>query len=156
MATSTRQPAARRSYARIHHPTFVAAIVTLVVNDRLLKDEWPGLVSGKLSDAAGLFLLGALGFDALDRLGAGARSRLALVAAVAVTFTAVKTIPSATAVARAVSQALLDVVGAVLGWLPLIPADGAHVQIVTDPTDLLMLPALALPLLLPSRSGHRP
>ena len=153
MAASTSQATARPRFRRIHHPAFAAAIATLIVNDRLFKEQLPGLLSGKLSDAAGLFLIGALGFDALDRLGAGVRSRLAFGMGVALPFIAAKTIPAATAIVRDVSAAVLDIVGAALGWLPLIPSDGSQVQIITDPTDLLMLPALALPLLLSSRSA---
>lgn len=35
-------------------PTTLVALVVLVLNDRVLKDAWPGLVTGKLSDVAGL------------------------------------------------------------------------------------------------------
>ena len=37
------------------HPAFLVALATLVVNDHLLKDAFPGVVTGKLSDFAGLF-----------------------------------------------------------------------------------------------------
>lgn len=36
------------------HPVSLAAIALLVVNDHVLKAAWPGLVTGKLSDVAGL------------------------------------------------------------------------------------------------------
>jgi hypothetical protein len=39
------------------HPVVVGCLVVLVVNDRWLKSAWPGFVTGKLSDAAGLVLL---------------------------------------------------------------------------------------------------
>lgn len=35
-------------------PVFVLALVVLVLNDHVLKQAWPGLVTGKLSDVAGL------------------------------------------------------------------------------------------------------
>jgi hypothetical protein len=36
------------------HPVALLALVTLIVNDQLLKAFWPGVVTGKLSDVAGL------------------------------------------------------------------------------------------------------
>jgi hypothetical protein len=36
------------------HPVSLAAIALLVVNDHVFKAAWPGLVTGKLSDVAGL------------------------------------------------------------------------------------------------------
>lgn len=44
----------------IIHPLTVASLVVLVVNDHLLKQRWPGVVTGKLSDVAGVFMVGAL------------------------------------------------------------------------------------------------
>src|SRR5918995_4450814 len=35
-------------------PVFVLALVVLVLNDHVLKQAWPGWVTGKLSDVAGL------------------------------------------------------------------------------------------------------
>ncbi|MEZ0068774.1 hypothetical protein ABIA32_004808 [Streptacidiphilus sp. MAP12-20] len=40
-----------RSWAA--QPGTTAGLVVLVVNDHLLKQTWPGLVTGKLSDFAG-------------------------------------------------------------------------------------------------------
>jgi hypothetical protein len=39
------------------HPVALISLVVLVVNDRWLKSAWPGFVTGKLSDCAGLVLL---------------------------------------------------------------------------------------------------
>jgi len=39
------------------HPVAWISLAVLVVNDRWLKSAWPGLVTGKLSDCAGLVLL---------------------------------------------------------------------------------------------------
>ncbi len=41
-------------------PAVVVALATLVANDHVFKQQYPGWVTGKLSDAAGLFVLGAL------------------------------------------------------------------------------------------------
>ena len=38
-------------------PRAVVALVVLIVNDHVLKQRWPGLLSGKLSDLAGLVFL---------------------------------------------------------------------------------------------------
>jgi hypothetical protein len=37
------------------HPSSVAAVLLLLVNDHLLKGRWPGWLTGKLSDFAGLY-----------------------------------------------------------------------------------------------------
>jgi hypothetical protein len=37
-----------------------AAVAVLLINDRILKYAWPGVITGKLSDFAGLFALGVL------------------------------------------------------------------------------------------------
>lgn len=39
------------------HPVALVSLAVLVVNDRWLKSAWPGVVTGKLSDCAGLALL---------------------------------------------------------------------------------------------------
>lgn len=39
------------------HPVALISLAVLVVNDRWLKSAWPGFVTGKLSDCAGLVLL---------------------------------------------------------------------------------------------------
>lgn len=38
------------------HPFPLAATATLLINDYVLKAAWPGVVTGKLSDFAGLFI----------------------------------------------------------------------------------------------------
>jgi len=42
--------------AWLGHPVTVVALLVLVVNDHVLKAAYPGVVTGKLSDAAGLVL----------------------------------------------------------------------------------------------------
>jgi len=46
---------------------FVLALVVLIVNDAWLKSAWPGLVTGKLSDFAGIAVVTMLGLVALPR-----------------------------------------------------------------------------------------
>ena len=44
----------RTSLRALAHPGSVLALVVLVLNDHVLKQAWPGWVTGKLSDVAGL------------------------------------------------------------------------------------------------------
>ncbi|GAA3121815.1 hypothetical protein GCM10020001_047700 [Nonomuraea salmonea] len=43
-------------YAWLCHPVTVAGVLVLLVNDHLLKAAFPGVVTGKLSDVAGLLV----------------------------------------------------------------------------------------------------
>jgi hypothetical protein len=122
------------------HPATLAAIALLVVNDWVLKPRLgPGLVTGKLSDIAGLafapvVLSAAIGLalHAAARLGARvdpslSARRLALcVLATGAGFAAVK-----------LSPALAAEVAGALSRL------GRPARFYDDPTDLLALPALA-------------
>ncbi|HEY0193070.1 MAG TPA: hypothetical protein VGC42_18260 [Kofleriaceae bacterium] len=133
------------------HPACLAAVGLLVVNDWLLKprlagwlpDGWraaSGIVTGKLSDLAGLacapLLLSAaigLALAGAARLGLRVepwltrRRLLACLAATAGVFAAVKLSPAAA--------------GALADGLSRL---GPRARIRPDPTDLLCLPALAV------------
>ena len=50
----------RPRFAIVASPGFIAAVLLLVANDHVLKAGFPGIVTGKLSDVAGLFVVGAL------------------------------------------------------------------------------------------------
>nr|WP_062336485.1 hypothetical protein [Herbidospora sakaeratensis] len=102
----------------IGHPLTVLALVVLVVNDHLLKHTWPGVVTGKLSDVAGLILLPAV----LDLV---LRRPALSIAVTGVGFTLVK----ATATGAWLASEAWS-----LAWGPSV--------ILADPTDLLTLPAL--------------
>jgi hypothetical protein len=41
----------------LRHPVFVAATAVLAVNDHIAKQRWPGIITGKLSDFAGVILV---------------------------------------------------------------------------------------------------
>lgn len=45
----------RRAHCRLDSPLFLAALSLLVLNDAVLKTMFPGLITGKLSDFAGIF-----------------------------------------------------------------------------------------------------
>ncbi|GAA4593198.1 hypothetical protein BJY16_000889 [Actinoplanes octamycinicus] len=107
----------------------MVALALLVVNDHLLKAAFPGPLTGKLSDAAGLVLapplLAALTALIIPRLPARRSGPLAMLT-VAAGFALVKTFPYAAALASS-------------AWSLLTPS-----LIRADVTDLLALPALAL------------
>ncbi|MGI5285071.1 hypothetical protein ACQEVF_17285 [Nonomuraea polychroma] len=97
-------------------------MIVLLVNDHLLKQAWPGFVTGKLSDVAGLLVAPALLALLLWR-----RADLAATVLTGVLFALVKTTETG---AEAASQAWTLVAG---------PS-----RVLADPTDLLALPALVL------------
>ncbi|MEU5260985.1 hypothetical protein [Amycolatopsis sp. NPDC021455] len=109
------------------HPLTVGATVVLLLNDHVLKQAWPGLVTGKLSDVAGLVVappvLGLLfGLFLADRIGA-----VAAVLTTGAGFALVKL----TAGGAGVASAAWSVV------------NGPSV-VLADPADLVALPALGL------------
>jgi hypothetical protein len=136
------------------HPLAVAALALLLVNDHYLKALAPGLVTGKLSDFAGLaffpVLLVAAWEILISRTGplAGPRAHPMAIAvgATGLAFALAKTVPP---------------VAATVGWglgtaqwllsLPLTLMSGRQLPplvpgvVVVDPTDLVALLALAIP-----------
>ncbi len=116
------------------HPTALAAIAALVINDHLLKDAYPSWLTGKLSDIAGMVFFPLLAAALLAPLVRITRDRLlsACVIATGIGFAAIKLWEPATVVCEHV--------------LGLLQLSAGRVQIVRDPTDLLALPALAFPL----------
>ncbi len=97
-------------------PRWLAAVAVLAINDHVIKNFAPGVVSGKLSDLAGMVVAPALLACVL-----AVRSRAGLIGchvAVGVVFGCLKI--SATAA----------------GWWPW--------RVVVDPTDLIALPVLVL------------
>src|ERR687898_3548159 len=111
------------SLRALAHPGSVLALVLLVLNDHVLKQAWPGWVTGKLSDVAGLVVAPLL----LAALLAVARARRPVAIAVVVTglgFTFCKT--------SDIGAAATSSVWSVFGTPTMIRA---------DVTDLLALPA---------------
>ncbi|MFI6505022.1 hypothetical protein [Nonomuraea typhae] len=109
-------------YAWLCHPATVFAALLLFINDHVLKQAWPGFVTGKLSDVAGLIVAPALLSLLLLR-----RADLTATLLTGTLFTLVKTTHTG---AELASQAWTLAAG---------PS-----RILADPTDLLALPALAL------------
>ncbi len=109
------------------HPLTVGATAVLLLNDHVLKQAWPGLVTGKLSDVAGLVaappVLGLLlGLVLADRVGAAAA-----VLSTGAGFAVVK----------------LTAVGAEVASAAWSAVNGPSV-VLADPSDLVALPALGL------------
>ncbi|MEW9534383.1 hypothetical protein [Microbispora sp. NPDC049125] len=150
----------RTSIAWLAHPVTAAGVAVLLVNDHVLKRLWPGPVTGKLSDLAGMLvappLLTLLAWILLEgATGRGVPSprpleggapdpveRRVAVAAIALTgalFTLMKTTAAgAEAAARM--------------WGVFTPGS----RVVADPTDLIALPVLAIALLTWGRAARRP
>lgn len=133
--------------AALLHPISLGAIVLLVINDHLLKGAAPGVLTGKLSDVAGMIFF-PLFLASILELCRVRDPRLILYCAIAtgLVFAATKTIPVA---ADAYRHGL-----AVLQWpfralLSLVRGTGtpglAPVAMTMDPTDLIALPALIVP-----------
>jgi hypothetical protein len=136
------------------HPTSLLALGLLIVNDHILKAAYPGAVTGKLSDLAGLaffpvLLVGAweIVLASMGRWHGPSRRTLGVaIGSTAAAFTLVKTVPLAAAAfawSLGVAQWLFALPIRVLDGGPLPPVVPAVV--IVDPTDLLALGALAIP-----------
>ncbi len=124
-------------------PWVVASVLLLIVNDHALKMAYPGFVTGKLSDFAGLLFFPYL-LHALWTALAPKRASLVLCAlATGLVFTAIQLFPAA-------GSAWSWMLGALqwVGWAAFAVVAGdplpavAPVAHTADPTDLLALPML--------------
>ncbi|GAA3221810.1 hypothetical protein ACFO1B_16210 [Dactylosporangium siamense] len=111
------------------HPVTVGAVVVLLVNDHLLKAAYPGAVTGKLSDVAGLVFAPALVAAVLCLLVPRVPAGLAAVAGLAGVGLAFTWVKATTAGAGFASAA----------WSLVRPS-----TVLADGTDLVALPALAV------------
>jgi hypothetical protein len=135
------------------HPISLLALGVLLLNDHVLKSAWPGPITGKLSDLAGMVFFPILLVSAAELAppvrgsgrGATRRPTTLAVALSGAGFVALKTLPD-------VATAAGSVFG-IAQWtlaLPVRLATGAsvpaigHGMVVTDPTDLIALPCLAI------------
>ncbi|GAA1404452.1 hypothetical protein ACFQZ4_28680 [Catellatospora coxensis] len=119
---------ARISLAWLAHPVSLLALALLLVNDHVLKAAWPGTVTGKLSDVAGLLVAPPLLAVLVTLFAPRLPSRgvaVGTTVAVGVGFAAVKSSGTAAAAASAL-------------WT--VVAGPSTVR--ADLTDLLALPAL--------------
>jgi len=110
-------------------------MVILGLNDHVLKAAWPGLVTGKLSDFAGLVFFPLF----IEAFGL---SRTRAVALTALGFTLVKAWLPANAAWNALFTLVYDLV-----------RPGMSAALHADPTDLVALVALLVPLVVIPRSS---
>jgi len=138
------------------HPIAVIAIAALIANDHWFKDAYPGWLTGKLSDAAGLALFPLLLVVLAGDLAP--RSWASIAVAILITalgFTLVKTCPAATALYRVGLGALQWPFLALGDWLHGSGLRGpVAVAAVTDPSDLLALPFTGLAAVVAWRTGY--
>lgn len=144
-------------------PMVASALVLLFVNDRWLKYRWPGLVTGKLSDVAGLvffpILLAGLVEVVVRYFGRRTPALGTLYASTALTALVFAVVKLSSTAASVYSDALgwiqwpVRAVVAVVAGHPVPP----HVPILVraDPWDLVALPALALSVVLARRWVQR-
>jgi hypothetical protein len=114
----------RTSLRALAHPGAVLALVVLVLNDHVLKEAWPGWVTGKLSDVAGLVIAPLL-LSALLAVARAPRPAAFALAATGLGFTFCKT--------SDIGAAATSSVWSIFGTPTMIRA---------DVTDLIALPAL--------------
>lgn len=122
--TGERRDDVGQALRALAHPVTVGSLVVMALNDHMLKQAWPGFVTGKLSDVAGLVVAPLV----LAVVLAAARVPRAVVVSVALTgavFAWVKTTALGSDVASAAWSAV---------------AGTSYLR--ADPTDLLALPAL--------------
>ncbi|MFC0864291.1 hypothetical protein ACFHYQ_18520 [Sphaerimonospora cavernae] len=148
--------AAVTATAWLGHPVTMAAVALLILNDHLFKRLWPGVVTGKLSDFAGMLvappLLALLLESAIlaaravgravrripaPRLEAGKWIAAAAILLTGGLFTLMKTTAAGAEAAAAV-------------WGLFTPS----AQVIADPTDLVGLPLLAVAWLVRGRAAQ--
>ncbi len=134
-------------------PLPIGALVVLVVNDRVLKAAFGNTATGKLSDIAGVFLLPLVFVSILEVARWAIRRRpwscspRELVVAIAVTGVGF----GATKLFGPIAEAYGTAIG-VVRWVGALPAMGLlggigspePIEVVVDPTDLLVLPVLVV------------
>ncbi|MCP5035073.1 MAG: hypothetical protein GY939_24985 [Actinomycetia bacterium] len=136
------------------HPVVVFAVGLLVLNDHVFKDLWANTTTGKLSDIAGVFLLPLLILSVARLLaplrpgiGQGPTAVASAVALTGVGFAAVKLIGP-------VGDSYAMTIGAIR-WLVLLgTVELRPIEVVRDPTDLLVLPVLIASYVVGRRPGR--
>ena len=117
------------------HPVALTCLVVLILNDHLLKQSWPGPITGKLSDFVGLVVAPLLLAFPLCLMQVRNAATWAC-GVVAFGFAAVK-----------ISPGIAEVVSA--GW----SLGGFPTRMLADPTDLVALPTVGVALLLLRRTS---
>ncbi len=138
-------------------PVVVLSLVALVINDHWLKGAHASWLTGKASDVAGLvvapvMLVGLVEVAAwlLERKPPGShRSMVVAAVAVGIVFATIQVLPPAT-------EAYAKIAGwsahLVAGLMPFVSSAGGPANVTADPTDLVALFALLVPLRLSTAS----
>ncbi len=121
------------------HPITLAALAVLVVNDHVLKAWWPGVITGKLSDVAGMILAPVVLAALVERI-TGRRAPWGCVVAVAIVFALTKTWAPATRAYEVFFETLRAPMRFVLVHVFARPAFSERIVLVRDPTDLVAIP----------------
>ena len=153
-AANRRAPASAVPGGLLLHPVIVLALAGLILNDHVLKPAHPGWLTGKLSDVAGLIFFPVLVVAVAELAIPAARRHVTAtltfaVCLTGVTFVAMLLLPFAGDGYRwffGVAQWPFRAAGAILAASP-VPGV-APVRFAADPTDLITLPALLVPLAL--------
>lgn len=140
--SETSQDGAPTTLAWLCHPVTLFALVLLLVNDHVLKAAFPGPVTGKLSDVAGLMLAPPLVAVLLTLLVPRLPYRAAAVTGLVAVGTGFAVVKSSGYAAELASSAWTVLAGPSL--------------VRADRTDLLTLPALGLAWWSWTRSRRRP
>lgn len=143
--------------ALLLHPVVLASIACFIVNDHMLKAAHPGWLTGKLSDVAGLIFFPVLIAAIAELVSPTARRQAAAILILAValtglTYVAMLLVPAGGDGYRwfiGILQWPFRIVAVIAAGAPL-PAI-APVRFAADPTDLITLPALLVPLWLAIR-----
>ena len=122
------------------HPVALAAISVLILNDHVFKETSPGVVTGKLSDVAGLVFFPLLLISVVE-LVTGRRSTSSIIVAIACTGVVFASIqvwePAADVYRYAMGYVRLPLRYVFANATSVVP-----VEHTADVTDLLALPAL--------------
>jgi hypothetical protein len=139
------------------HPVSLAAIALLIVNDHVLKAAWPGALTGKLSDVAGLAFFPLLLATVAREVRPSLRLRPTVAACALLTalvFAAIKVSPLAGDAYRVGLGALQWPFRALASLLAGHGVPGlVPVLLTPDVTDLLALPAVLIAVWLAARSS---
>jgi hypothetical protein len=135
----------------VNGPWFVGSLAVLLVNDHILKATAPALITGKLSDFAGLvmapiLIVGTIEFVSDRRQGQ--RTAWVVALCVAAVFASIKLHPGAADTYRII-------MGSILGLANGFPIQQVNILHVADPWDLIALPAVAVSPLLAGRAERQ-
>lgn len=140
------------------HPIVLGAIALLVINDHVLKAAYPGFVTGKLSDFAGLVFFPVLLAALCEQLRFrhGIATVIGAAIATGIVFASIKLSATAGDLYRVALAALQWPFRALFALVEGNPVPSlAKVHLAADRTDLIALVALAVPIMLARRVAGR-